>query len=539
MMIILLFIATGMFYPFLSVLCSIYLGGYFVWLQKKNRKTICLNAIDMALILLTACYFLSAIWAVDKGMALMGACKWLSMVWLCLILKKWDKQQQALMVTLIPWFAAGTVLLSALMYVTPAKDVFFIAGRLAGPFGYANSYAMFLLLGVGILLAKETKFDFKTISLLAILLGGILWTASRTVGLLTLVLLTYYVGKMMICRKQMRRNVIAILAVLSILAVGSMIPQIRGLYQRITDISLHSSTMIGRLLYAQDALTLIRRFPFGLGASGYGYVNGLTATGLYEVRYVHQALLQWILDIGIVLTILVLVILAYGIRKAHLRKNPYLLILILAVLHALTDIDMEYMAIPMILVILLQTQSRDEGRELSGKMERYGQIMLSVVTLFSVPMMIANVFYLTGNYEGALAVDPLYTDARELRMAESDRLEVIQQDAYTLVKNNPYSAKGCQMMGALAYLEGDYEEMQRYLDRELELVPYQNDEYEMYEQFLLDIQNQNIDKETAMQCEAKLQEIENLKQSMLMRMSAFGKQIADQPEFNRKGGDAE
>lgn len=536
MMILLLFIATGMFYPFLSILCSIYLGGYFVWLQKKNRKTICLNAIDIALVLLTACYFLSAIWAVDKGMALMGACKWLCVVWLCLILKKWDRKQQELIVTLIPWFAAGTVLLSALMFFTPVKDVFFIAGRLAGTFGYANSYAMFLLLGVGNLLSKETKFDFKTISLLAILLGGILWTASRTVGLLTLVLLTYYVGKMMICRKHMRRNMIVIFALLFILAAGSMIPQSRGLYQRITDVSLHSSTLMGRLLYAQDALQLIRRFPFGLGTFGYGYVNGLTATGLYEVRYVHQALLQWVLDIGIGLTVLVLLVLAYGIRKAHIRANPYLFVLLLTVLHAMTDIDMEYMAIPMILVILLQTQSRDEGRELPGKMERYGQIILSVASVLTVPMMIANLFYLTGNYDGALAVDPLYTDARELRMAASDRLDVIQQDAYTLVKNNPYSAKGCQMMGALAYLDGDYEEMQMYLDRELELVPYQNDEYEMYEGFLQDIQNQNIDKEAALQCETKLQALENLKRSRLARMSAFGKQIADQPEFNLRGG---
>ena len=127
MFILLLFLATGMFYPVLSIACSIYMGGYFVWLQKKHKKTIRLNGIDAACILLAVCYFLSVIWAVDKGMALIGASRWLSLVWMCLIIKQWDTKQQEFVVRLLPWFASGTVVLSALLYFTPAKDAFFVS----------------------------------------------------------------------------------------------------------------------------------------------------------------------------------------------------------------------------------------------------------------------------------------------------------------------------------------------------------------------------------------------------------------------------
>ena len=38
--------------------------------------------------------------------------------------------------------------------------------------------------------------------------------------------------------------------------------------------SLHSSTLLGRLLYAQDALPVILRHPFGLGYRSYTYMQG-------------------------------------------------------------------------------------------------------------------------------------------------------------------------------------------------------------------------------------------------------------------------
>lgn len=323
----------------------------------------------------------------------------------------------------------------------------------------------------------------------------------------------------------------ACLGILLVLAIGGVIPGVRGLYARMMDLSLHSSTFLGRLLYAQDAVGLIRMFPFGLGANGYGYVNGLAATGLYDIKYVHQALLQLILDIGIAPAVLFLVLFLYGIKKAKVPENPYVLILILAVLHAMFDIDMEYVSLPMILIILLQSKSGKEGRNLSPRSSGICAIILGAVAVLQLPVMFANVCYLAGNYDGALALCPFYSDARELRMECSEDIDEIVQDAYTLVKNNRYSAKGCQMLGALAYLDGDYEQMEQYLDRELELVPYQNDEYEMYEQFLQDLIDQNPDQQAVSDCKNKISELQDLKEQKLAEMSSLGKQIADQPDF--------
>lgn len=532
MYLILLFLITGLFYPALSIACSIFMGGYYLFLRHKRRREICINCIDIAIVILVLCSFVSVLWAVDKGMALIGATKEMTLLWFCLIIKLWDKSEMERVVCLLPDFAAISVILSAVAFFTSAKDIFFIAGRLAGPFGYANSYALFLLMAVGILFVTNRNFDLKKILTLVVLLVGIIWAASRMVGILAAVYIGVEIVKMFWKGKNKKRGILTGVGILFLLGLGVLFPPVQRLYLRLTDVSLHSSTLLGRFLYAEDGIALLRRFPQGLGFFGYSYTNGLTATGLYEIKYVHQALLQLALDLGIGFAVVFLIVLLYGLKRARVYRNPYFGILLIAVIHAMLDIDMEYISIPMVLLLLVQKESQDTGRQLSKRVQLTIPWGLFLISLLAIPIMLANICYLWSSYDNALTLYPWYTEAREARLDFDEELEQIQEDAKKLVQQNKYCAKGWQMLGAMAYVEDDYQNMEVYFDRELELVPYQNTEYEMYEQLLQELKTQNAqNQELVASCNAKLKELENLKERRLSNMSYLGKQITDQPKF--------
>lgn len=529
---VLLFLITGLFYPALSIACSIFMGGYYWYLKRKRKQIMRFNCIDLAIGILVVLSFLTTFWAVDKGMTLIGAAKELTLLWFCLIIKQWDKTDLEKMVHLIPKFAGASVILSAITFLTPAQSYFFIAGRLAGPFGYANSYALFLLLSMGILFVTEKLFDWRNLLLIAILIGGIIWSASRIVGVLTGVFLVVQIIKMLLDKKNKKQGVFVGIGICLIIGIGALFPPVQRLYMRLTDVSFHSSTLLGRFLYVRDGIALLRRFPQGLGFFGYSYTNGLTATGLYEIKYVHQALLQLALDLGIGFAVTFLIVLLYGVKRARVYHNPYAGVLLIAIVHAMFDIDMEYISIPIILLLLVQKESQDIGWEIHKRALSGAVCGVSLISLLTIPIMLANACYLFGSFENALVLYPWYTEAREEKIDMDEDFETIQQDANALVKQNAYSAKGWQMMGALAYVENDYQSMENYFDRELELVPYQNTEYEMYRLLLEEMVEQNAqDERLVASCNAKLKELNELKQMRLSNMSRLGKKIADQPEF--------
>ena len=63
-------------------------------------------------------------------------------------------------------------------------------------------------------------------------------------------------------------------------------------------LSLNESTFIGRIIYFKYGLRLIAKNPFGLGYLGFYYTEQFNQTAVYSVRYIHNELLQLLLDIG-------------------------------------------------------------------------------------------------------------------------------------------------------------------------------------------------------------------------------------------------
>ena len=166
-------------------------------------------------------------------------------------------------------------------------------GRLAGPFEYPNTMALFLLLGV-IIVEHLEKCGKYIVQLLLIV--GVIATGSRTIFVVLCIFLLYrYVQ----CRGRNKTFITFMIVVSLIVCITVVFEQnLQGL-SRFMRININSSTLQGRLLYWEDAIRMLIKHPFGLGYMGYFYLQQAEQTGVYSVRFVHNEWLQWMLDYGI------------------------------------------------------------------------------------------------------------------------------------------------------------------------------------------------------------------------------------------------
>ena len=196
-----------------------------------------------------------------------------------------------------------TVVITGVGMQFPVGEALFsVAGRLAGFFQYPNTYAVFLLVCELLMLKKDDRMLWDYIALI-ILSVGFLYTGSRTafaVAVLANVAMLFVLGKRPV-RIALLVGVIGVVLLAGLLALDK-----NSVIHRYLTISFKESTFVGRLLYWQDALPLLLEYPFGMGYMGYYYVQQSIQTGVYSVVYVHNDLLQMLLDIGWVPVALVL-----------------------------------------------------------------------------------------------------------------------------------------------------------------------------------------------------------------------------------------
>ena len=182
---------------------------------------------------------------------------------------------------------------------------------------------------------------------------GIVMSGSRTVFVLTAVVLIW----ILIVRAPGRRIILTVLgAGIGVAAVLAVAAGSLGVLERFTNISFSASTFLGRILYAQDALPLILRHPFGLGYYGYYYIQQSIQTGVYSVVNVHNELLQMFLDVGVIPAVVMsaAVLRAVFTKRTDARNR---LILVMLILHSLFDYDFQFLAIGFVLILFLDMRN--------------------------------------------------------------------------------------------------------------------------------------------------------------------------------------
>lgn len=523
------------------------LGGFFEWtscllsilllilLVRKLRQSkmlrVSLSLSGAAMAALPLCYLLTALWAQDRGMALPGFFKFLPMGLFVLLFLQEEPEQRDAALEVLPWSGAVMMLLCLPLSYLPAMDGhLLVAGRQAGLFEYPNTYALFLLLGL-IVLATGTQRRWYHLALAAVLLAGIFLSGSRAVFVL-LVLTAIAVAIFVKERSVWLTTLILLPAGIAAAVTYVLVTGKADSIGRFLTTSLHSSTLLGRLLYAQDALPVILRHPFGLGYRSYTYMQGSFQTGVYSVQTVHNDFLQLLLDAGWVPALLIAAAVVCSLfrRGSTLRRQ---LLLAVICLHGLFDFSLQYLAILLIFAAVLDY---DNCREIKIKRadQRFLTAAAAALAAASLYFGAVNGAAYLGNHRLAVKLDPAYTDSLVALMAENPDIAVADEYAQRVLELDRYVAPAYRIRAMVAYSQGDMANMIQYQKSAIACAPYGKTLYTDYLQMLetgAALYIQAGDTQSAAVCREQINAVPGMMEAALQNTSRLGWLIDNKPDL--------
>ena len=520
-------ILSGGFNEFVSCIITVVISAFLIAkIVKKQLFVLKINFVSVAILSLVLGYLFTVIYAIDTGMAVLGFLKFLPVLLFTLLLMQ-DDDIRVATIEKLPYYAFFIGLLSLIAMVIPViSDFFVVAGRLGGFFQYPNTFAIFLLVGELIVVSKE-KYKIMDYVMITTLIVVILLTGSRTVFVLSVIAnaVTVFLKK----GTRIKLVVIAVFAVfaLTVLALYPILKE-HELFGRIYALSFYESTFAGRLLYYLDALPLILKNPFGYGYMGYYYIQQSVQTGLYSIRFIHNDLLQILLDIGWTPAVLLIVAIVKSIcSKAN--KLPYKIILITIFIHSLFDFNLQFISIFFVFILFLDVNG---GKRI--EITKRKSIVIGVISLLScVSFYFAFALGLSyfGFYSIANVMYPYNTENKiELLIYEED-LDKQNKIANEIIAQNKYVSVAYSAKAHYAFAQGDFEKVMEYKNYIFEIAPFIYEEYEEYAYMLVQgiyLYNQVGDVQSANICYKELLNTKTKLESLNDKTSVLGKIIVDQ-----------
>lgn len=412
---------------------DVVLIGFILYKVIKNREFIFCQDIKFIMILLWAfSYLITVFYSLDTELSFLGFLKFFTVpLFLTLVMqyKSEDKNK---------WFdivaKIGAVMVSIILVITLGEKIissdnsmFFYQNRLAGFFNYANSFALFLLIGLIITGFKEEIkiIDFIVMNLLLI---GILLTNSRAIMIIT----AFSYLLILIFNKQMRKKNFINLGIMIItVIIVTFIMNNFGVNNRLVGTKGNSSEWLLRILYYKDAIRLIRENIFGYGYMAWWYMQEGLQTGAYDAQFVHNGLLQVALDVGIIPALLVIGIFIMGFFHNKVTARDRVLMMIILG-HSLIDFNMEFMAITLVLFMTLEFDGKVKIKD-NFKL-RSGIVFAGIIYVFFGIVTTFNAF---GNYKLGNSMFS-YSIALNKELEISIDLNRRMEIAETLYEKNKY-----------------------------------------------------------------------------------------------------
>lgn len=552
----------GGFYEPVSCLCSIYLIGYLILCRKKTGGlTLYWNLALLSIAVLPAFYGLSSMWAVDGGMAFLGFVKFLPMCLFALAVLQLPADQRESLLATVPISGSVMTFVSIGLGLIPVLRQYLVVNeRLAGFFQYPNAYALYLLAGVVLLLGNGNPGVENGIiraGELLILILGIALSGSRTVFFLLAAVLVF--TAVFWKEKHLRYLMLILLAVLlGVTAVYALATGNMSTVGRYLTSSLSSSTLLGRFLYAKDAIPVILRHPLGLGYLGYFYTQGSFQTGVYSVRNIHNELLQLFLDIGWIPAVLFAVSVGRSLFSKRTGLTKRLLLAVIAA-HCLLDFDLQFLPVGFVLILTMDLEPENMNSENmnpagkkgkpknSGKRRRSSSVegyrlsdwrillgsgmLLGAVSLW---LGLASLFYYGDSYELAVRIYPGYTESDAALLAQAEDVAEMERLADEILARNKSVSLAYSAKARAAYAEGDFGEMISYKQKAIALSRYELAEYLDYFDMLyvgLQLYTANGDPASAAYCRERLLEIPDMLEEVLEQTSSLAWRIHDKPEL--------
>jgi len=524
----------GLYYEFTSYFAQIFiLAILLIKLCKERKCKIYLNLEALALAVISVGYLFTCIYAVDKGMAFLGFLKFTIPLTFGLMLMQYERQEITESLKVIPVSGIVMIALSMLFKYIPflPNDFYLPNGRMMGFLQYANTFALFLLIGIiySVYCIKDKK---KVIIYNIILLFGILISGCRTV--IVLAFLNYIIA--IVKKKELRIYFIALVliaiagTITYVLITGNL-----NTIGRYLTISVASRSLRERLLYYKDAIPLILKYPFGMGYMGYSYIQPQIQTAIYQASYVHNDFLQLILDIGIIPTI----IFGVAIAKSLISKNnskSLKLILLSIILHILLDFDLQFLIIFLILVISLDIWS---GKKLQFEIiNEMAIIIISAIFIVAIYLYfaLATFFHYIEKDEFA-NMYPIYTEAN-IQIAdkymEKEDLSNANKIASKILETNKELGMAHNIK-AYYYLNNmNWNLMAQSKKKYLEINKYDITEYEDYVLMLshaIEYYAQNDEMEKAVEYIEKVVEVPSIIEKVKSSTQSIAYELKEKPNF--------
>ncbi|MCD8196572.1 MAG: O-antigen ligase family protein [Lachnospiraceae bacterium] len=522
---ILLLLDTGGVYARSSWLLQLAALAYLLWrVFQRGMLRLPKRWVALETVLIAVGVILSAVTGVDTGESLYGVIRMLTACAMLFALCQCTAEEKEALLGQIPYIGLGMAALSALAgSVGFLRNWVSVTGRLAGAFEYPNTMALFLLLGIVILERSEKR---GGLLCQALLCGCILLTGSRTV----FVVLCAYLAYRLYRRK--KAGLVLLLAALVLVILLLHFFNIETVADRFLTLSLSSSTLQGRLLYWEDALRMLWKYPLGLGYMGYFYMQQLMQTGVYSVRFVHNDWLQLALDYGLLTAAGVLLWLCRRLRGAKLAEWKKEL-LVLTGLCSLFDFHLQYWGIVLIVLLPLSETFPVEERPVT-KVWKYGISGAALVTTALSGILLAAGWYAgQEDYDSALMWDPISTEYLAGRMLQAADLEEGAYYAEKILERNALYYAAYEIRSNARASGGDVKGFVADRKTVLSLRKYEIEEYEEYIQILYSLyvnaEAENADDADA--CLAALAEVPELISEVKKATSLRAFQIQDIPQL--------
>ncbi len=522
------FFFFGLFLEYAACICAGLLWAFFSVLFVKKEIHIFVGAESILVFTTVLMYLLTIFWGVDSGMSAVGAVKMTGVLAFALLVMQLSEAQRNNLLLCIPAAGAVMTLAGAAALPFPAVREFFWTNskRLGGFFQYPNVFALFCLLGILILAERQKK---KPVYM-CLLLSGILLSGSRSVFFLT----AGAIFSVALFDKGSRKKLAALFVLCVLFAAGYAI--VSGNMQnigRFLTASFSSGTLLGRLIYAKDAVSLLFRYPFGLGYLGYYYMEPQIQTAAYSVRFVHNDILQLALDIGILPCLFfVLVLLKNIISKRHSAYRRLMLAAVGA--HLLLDFDLEFLSMWHVLILLLLPE---QGKEMviSAKSRkravRGAALACALCCIYFGATMLPR--YL-GNPKLSYSVLPFYTEALKEAAAKEEDMGEALRIAEKLMAQNAYIAEAFDIKAADAYQKQRYDSMISFKKQSLALQKYDMEAYRRYVALCGRALQEAADKGeegAVMDLLSAIAETEDFLAEVKEKTNPFAYQTRDAPDF--------
>ncbi len=521
--------SAGLYY---EGLCAIYSVALLLWLvlySKKEQIIYRRNASTAVIVALFVGYLITPLWAVDHGLSLWGIAKILPLVLFAVCLMQCSIQQRTALLCDLPVLGSIMVLASYILRFIPAlTDFFVINGRSGGFFQYPNTFASFLLVGMVVVFFDKQKRLIVRMGESTILALGSMQAGSRAVVLISIPVVLVSV----LCQKEKRPAALLLGSLALGIAAGILAAKAgnSSAADHLTEMSANASTFLGRLLYWRDALPVCLKHPFGLGYLGYYFMQGSFQSGVYSVRWVHNDLLQVLLDVGWIPTVLCVVAAWKAVRcKCNSAMQKMALVACLA--HALCDFDLEYISMFMIMLLTLDWES---GRAVALKTPGVGVGVAVLLAAFSVWVGATSALTVLHRDTAAVRVYPWNTFSQIRLLTEDTDANALAERSAQIIRQNRYSAVAWNAQALVAWQRGDISEMVYAKRKAMSCNKYDIAEYTDYIDKLLDGADRYEragQHENALLCMEEAKQVPQYLSDTRSGTSALAWKIADVPQL--------